>query len=328
MVVMSPTVARAPTVARTAACSMTTPLSSIMDQLIIPFSDRSENTWDRGTICRAICTVPTPIATLLQRANPRTGRPNRTPVSPSAETHQQTSHPYHATTPCPTSAPHVVSTSNETGLPWLHSDGSLYLMHTGNTAVLDLKRSNFTTVSTRPLHLHNPHFCHRKRDVRDGRAPPPLPTAARHQHAHAGAPRPARLPTNRNQPPTQAPTRAPRQHNFFDFFFTKISQRTCSLYAHHYIHSRLHCTQRTCHDTSQSSIHTPIKSHGGVLEYIRTVPQRTKAALRTELQRTSQREIEPVSHLIAHHTIGPVPSLHRAVHRVIEPTRSRKSTEQ
>ena len=65
-----------------------------------------------------------------------------------------------------------------------------------------------------------------------------------------------------------------------------------------------------------------------LLQYIRTVPQRTKAALRTELQRTSQREIEPVSHLIAHHTIGPVPSLHRAVHRVIEPTRSRKSTEQ
>ena len=99
------------------------------------------------------------------------------------------------------------------------------------------------------------------------------------------------------------------------------------IHAHHYIHSRLHCTQRTCHDTSQSSIHTPIKSHGGVLEYIRTVPQRTKTALRTELQRTSQREIEPVSHLIAHHAIGPVPSLHRAVHRVIEPTRSRKSTE-
>ena len=63
-----------------------------------------------------------------------------------------------------------------------------------------------------------------------------------------------------------------------------------------------------------------------LLEYIRTVPQRTKAALRTELQRTSQREIEPVSHLTAHHAIGPVPSLHRAVHRVIEPTRSRRST--
>ena len=38
---------------------------------------------------------------------------------------------------------------------------------------------------------------------------------------------------------------------------------------------------------------------------VSVVSQSDQAALRTELQRTSQREIEPVSHLIAHHAIGP-----------------------
>ena len=89
---------------------------------------------------------------------------------------------------------------------------------------------------------------------------------------------------------------------FFDTnIYPRISQRTCSAYAHHLTHhSRLHCIlQHTCHDTSQSSIHTPIKSHGGVLEQMRTVPQRTKPHYVLSYNGP---------HLIAHHAIGPVPS--------------------
>ena len=95
-----------------------------------------------------------------------------------------------------------------------------------------------------------------------------------------------RFPRRRTEvttPVTTIPCVMSSDHPSTQFFFDtniypRISQRTCSAYAHHHTHhSRLHCIlQHTCHDTSQSSIHTPIKSHGGVLEPMRTVPQRTK----------------------------------------------------
>ena len=49
-----------------------------------------------------------------------------------------------------------------------------------------------------------------------------------------------------------------KQHNFL-IFYQDFPKNMLPIRTSLHTHSRLHCTQRTCHDTSQSSIHTPIK---------------------------------------------------------------------